>query len=158
MKLWQTNWLARKWGKESQTLCLSEFVWSASCFQAPTWDKNWDGRKKTNKPRLWEEISIEHWLNDMHFQMLLLEHVLLALGLVLTCVSIFCHLPFLMDMIRKSNVKFTVVYVFGMVSRTPTTTLCSVLFNETHRRNLSQVLGKAAFLLNSCGVFVPWTL
>ena len=54
--------------------------------------------------------------------------------------------------------KLTVVYIFGIVARTLTTTLCSVLFMRTYGKNLSQVLGKAAFLLNSCGVLVLWTL
>lgn len=77
-----------------------------------------------------------------------------TLGLVLNCVSIFCHLPILMDMIRKSNVKFTVANIVGIASRTPTARLSSVLFMRAHGRNLSQVSGKAAFQLSICGVFV----
>lgn len=60
--------------------------------------------------------------------------------------------------IRKNNAKFTVVNIVGIVSRTPTATSCSVLFMRAHGRNSSQVSGKAAFLLNICGVFVLWTL
>lgn len=84
--------------------------------------------------------------------MLPLEHVLLALKLVLNCT--FLPSAYFVGCDTKSNVKFTVVYIAGIVLRTLTTTLCSVLFMRAQGRSLSQVLGKAAFLLKNCGVLV----
>ena len=91
------------------------------------------------------------------FLTLPLEHVLLAQALVLI---VFPFLPsvYFDGHDEKMQWEIYCCILCCDISRIHTTTLCSVLFRRAHGKNLSQVLGKAAFLLNSCGMFVLWTL
>lgn len=91
------------------------------------------------------------------FLTLPLEHVLLAQALVLI---VFPFLPsaYFDGHDEKMQWEIYCCILCCDISRIYITTLCSVLFKRAHGRTLSQVLGKAAFLLNSCGMFVLWTL
>ena len=103
--------------------------------------------------------SNTHWglIEGQTFLTLPLEHVLLAQALVLI---VFPFLPsaYFEGHDEKMQWEIYCCIVCSDISRIHTTTLCSVLFRRAHGRNLSQVLGKAAFLLNSCGMFVLWIL
>ena len=157
MNMWLANWLDCKQDKNLRPLvCLS---FSHLRYVSKPQPGVYTEMQGTKKKTIQVVRSNAHWglIEGQTFLTLPLEHVLLAQALVLI---VFPFLPsaYFEGHDEKMQWEIYCCIVCSDISRIHTTTLCSVLFRRAHGRNLSQVLGKAAFLLNSCGMFVLWIL